>query len=441
MLPDDVLLEIFDFYVDEDEALQAWQSLVRVCVRWRRVVFGSPNRLNLRLVCTPKTPVRDTLDLWPALPLLIQAGPHLEGGLNEIIAALERRDRVREISLDISSSDLENLSIAMQVPFPGLTNLSLWSNGEVVLPDSFLGGSAPRLQFLELVRIPSPGLPKLLFSATHLVNLNLWDIPHSGYISPEAMGTALSTLASLKSLALKFQSPLSCPDRAIRRLPPLTRSVLPVLEYFLFKGDNEYLDVLVAHIDAPRLFQLYIILFNDIVFYMPQFFKFICRTPLKALEDAHVTFGGVTAAVKLGSASYGELSVDISCRELGWQVSSLQQVCTSCLPPVSTLEDLYIEEGSSSRAHWQDKIENAVWLELLHPFRAVKNLYLSERFAPRIVPALQEPVGGRATEVLPTVQNIFLEGLEPSGPIQEGIGKFVVMRQITSQPIVVSRWD
>jgi hypothetical protein len=72
----------------------------------------------------------------------------------------------------------------------------------------------------------------------------------------------------------------------------------------------------------------------------------------------------------------------------------------------------------------------------------VKNLYLHERLAPRIVLALQELVGGRVTEVLPTLQNIFLQGLEPSGPIQEGIGKFVAMRrQITKHPIVVSRWD
>jgi hypothetical protein len=174
---------------------------------------------------------------------------------------------------------------------------------------------------------------------------------------------------------------------------------------------------------------------------MPQFFKFICRTPLKALDEAHVTFDSVGATVEVKSASYGELSVDISCRELDWQVSSLEQLCTSCLPPLSTLEDLYICEDSNWQAYRQDNIENAQWPELLHPFRAVKNLYLSKESALRIVPALQELVEGIATEVLPTLNSIFLQGLEPSGPIQEGIGKFVAMRQITSHPIVVSRWD
>jgi len=61
-------------------------------------------------------------------------------------------------------------------------------------------------------------------------------------------------------------------------------------------------------------------------------------------------------------------------------------------------------------------------LELLLPFPAVKNLYLSKDFAPGIVAALQEIVG---TEVLPSLQNILVDGLEPSGPFQESIEQFV----------------
>jgi hypothetical protein len=443
MLADDVLLEIFDFYVGEAEMIQAWQSLVHVCRRWRSVVLGSPNRLNLRLVCTTRTPARDTLDVWPPLPLLIQG--RVKKGLENIVSVLERRDRVHVIKLThVSSSRLKKLSAAMREPFPELTNLRLWSYGDVVLPDSFLGGSAPRLQFLSLDGSPFPSLPKLLLSATHLVNLHLEHIPHSGYISPEAMATALSTLTNLRSFKLEFQSPRSCPDQATRRPPPPTRFVLPVLRYFRFKGVSEYLDDLVALIDAPRLDDLYMIFFNQIVFDTPRLIQFICRMPTsKALEKARVAFDGGAATVNLSSltSSHGELQVSISCRELDWQVSSLEQVSTSSLPPLSALEDLYIYEGTSSRAHWQDNIENALWLELFHPFRTVKNLYLSEEFALRIGPALQELVGGSATEVLPTLENIFLEGLQPSGPIQEGIGKFVATRQATGLPIVVSRWD
>ena len=36
---------------------------------------------------------------------------------------------------------------------------------------------------------------------------------------------------------------------------------------------------------------------------------------------------------------------------------------------------------------------------------------------------------------------MFLEGLESSEPVQEGIGKFVAARQVASRPIAVSRWN
>ena len=54
---------------------------------------------------------------------------------------------------------------------------------------------------------------------------------------------------------------------------------------------------------------------------------------------------------------------------------------------------------------------------------------------------LKELVEGRMTEVLPALENIFLEELEPSGPVREGIEQFVATRQVLSHPVTVSRWD
>jgi hypothetical protein len=454
MLPDDVLLAIFDFCVDEDAftkiEMEVWQSLVHVCRRWRSVVFESPRRLKLQLVCTTKTPARETLDVWPSLPLLIRDSAYLAKGLDNIVALLKHSDRVCQINLmGVPGSHLEEISEAMQEPFPELIHLLLWSHGTAaVLPDSFLGGSAPRLQLFWLDGVPFPGLPKLLSSATHLVTLHLVDIPHLGYFSPEAIAGALSTLTGLRSFKLGFRSPLSLPDIASRRPPPPTRTILPVLTRFSFRGVSEYLDDLVAHIDTPRVNSVSITFFNQIVFDTPQFIQFISRTPtLKALEKARVDFewglyGGASVNLSSKTSGYGELTVRIQCSELDWQLSSLEQVCTSSLPPLSTLEDLYIFEDR----YWQVEkqyasVENALWLELLQPFGAVKNLYLSEEFAQRIVPALGELVGGRMTEGLPILQNIFLEGLQPSGPIQEGIAQFVAAQRVASHPIAVTRWN
>ncbi len=445
ILPDDVLLEVFDFYMDmkgygRNWDIEAWQSLVHVCRRWRSIVFGSPRRLNLRLFCTSKTPARDTLDVWPPLPLIIWGEMTPSSGADDIIVALGQSNRVCQVNLaGLADRQLGKVLAAMQAPFPELTELRLISTGETppVVPDSFLGGSAPHLRFFELDGIPFPGLPKLLLSATHLVYLDLHDIPHSGYFSPEAMAALLSVLPSLKTLHLRFQSPQSCPNWVNRRPPPSKRSVIPALQCFSFKGVIEYLEDLVTFIDAPQLEVLDIIFFNQIDFDGPRLAQFINRTLILGESDAHVVFDDSTARFLLPFHSK-RFMVDILCIEPDWQLSSVEQVCNSCLPPLPMLEGLYIEHRYSQLVWKNDAIENTLWLELLLPFPAVKNLYLSNEFAPGIAAALQDIVG---TEVLPSLQNIFVEGLELSGPFQDNIGQFVAARELSGHSITVSVWD
>ena len=394
--------------------------------------------------------MRDALDIWPSLPLFIIYERHSTGSVDNIIAGLERTDRVRETYLmGARSSDSEIILATMQQPFPELR--SLWvdlndkSGTELFVPDSVLGGSAPRLELLGLTNVLFPGLLKLLLSTTHLAYLHLVNIPHSGYISPDTMVTTLSMLTSLSKFTLIFESPRSCPDRESRRPSPSTRPLFSALSGFRFSGVSEYLEDLVACIDAPQLSNLYITFFNDIVFDTPQLIRFIGRTPVsRALEKAHVTFWNHGACVNFSSQTsgyeFGPFRVEISCGGLDWQVSSLEQVCTSYLLPSSELEDLYIHKEPYDQLDWKDNIENGLWLGLLHPFTAVKNLFLSEEFATRIAPALQELAGDRTTEVLPALQNIFVEGLESSGPVQEGIRQLVAARLVASRPIAVSRW-
>ncbi len=130
--------------------------------------------------------------------------------MDSIVAALGHKDRVCEIVFrHISSLLWENALGTMQEPLPALTRLDLMSEDETmpVIPNSFLGGSAPRLRSLCMTRIPFPGLPRLLSYAIDLVDLELYDIPQSGYISPDTMVTCLSTFTSLESLRIEFESP------------------------------------------------------------------------------------------------------------------------------------------------------------------------------------------------------------------------------------------
>jgi hypothetical protein len=123
------------------------------------------------------------------------------------------------------------------------------------------------------------------------------------------------------------------------------------------------------------------------------------------------------------------------------QLSSIEQVCNSSFHPISTVEDLYLEHKYSELVWKNDAIENTLCLQLLVLFTPVKNLYLSKEFALGIAATLQELVGSRITEVLPSLQNIFVEGLEPSGPFQKNIGQFIAARQLSDHPVAIFDWD
>src|SRR5712691_8316953 len=64
ILPDDALLEIFSFYVTGKLDTGAWRTLIRVCQRWRGLVFASPHHLNVRVVCTARTRMEEILAAW-----------------------------------------------------------------------------------------------------------------------------------------------------------------------------------------------------------------------------------------------------------------------------------------------------------------------------------------------------------------------------------------
>jgi hypothetical protein len=207
------------------------------------------------------------------------------------IAALEQSNRVCEVYLDeLGGRQLEEVLAAMQVPFPELTRMELTYDTEEtrppVIPDSFLGGSAPRLRHFLLFGIPFPGLPNLLLSATHLVDLDYSGIPHSGYISPEAIVVLISVLSSLKIISLEFRSFPFLPISESQSLPPPNRSILPALSKLVFRGVSEYLDELVTRIDTPQLDRMDITVVNQIG--TPRLAQFINRTSLGAGDKARV---------------------------------------------------------------------------------------------------------------------------------------------------------
>jgi hypothetical protein len=330
------------------------------------------------------------LDIWPALPIEIKSfQPRMpEVGWDNIVAALQHPNRVRSIEFhDFPTSVGEPLAAAMRVPFPELKYLGIWSGGSFpALPDPFLGGSAPRLQTLWLRYISFPALPNLLLSANDLVYLELWGIPHSGYISPEAMVACLSSSNRLQSLWLGFQLPRSRPDPPSPL--PQTRVVLPALTNFTFEGMIGYSEDFLARIVAPVLGRLSMSSFQEDVFDIPHLTQFIGRAEcLGPFKTARVLFH--QQFIQLVLDQQRDSLFKVWCNGIDQQVGLMALMCGQLSPFLSLIErvDLvaiylpFIPQG-------RDNSRSTQFLELFRPFTAIQSLHVSGRLVPLVTPAL-----------------------------------------------------
>jgi hypothetical protein len=453
VLPDNALLEIFGFYKDDlfnaTNFTWRWKTLTHVCRRWRHVVFGSPRRLNLRLLCTNTTPVSRLLHIWPPFPIIVlftSPFPAVDkNGVENIIAALECRDRISNIDIDdIRGPELEKLVTVLHEPLPLLTRFLLYSIDESVpvLPETFLGGSAPRLQRFGLGGIPFPSFPKFILSSAHIVALSLYDIPNSGYISPKVMATCLTALPHLEFLEIEFRS---LPSGLLQSSPPpLTRAALPALSGLRFSGASEYFEDFVARIDMPRLTRLNITFFMDLIFDIPRLRNFIDRTEgLKLFNQAAIEFSAPMIMIAFGLEPSPQFKLGIRCERLDWQLTSLTQIFSEQLPLLSHVEQLKLREFPWEDLEWKDDpdMDSSQWLELFRLFVAAQSLHVSEGLVSPVARALQDLTGLTATEVFPVLRTLFLEGLQPSGPVHEAIKSFDTARQLSHQPVLIQPWE
>ncbi len=460
MLTDNVLVEIFDFYRNNHDhtrhTVWKWHLLVHVCQRWRQVVFASPHRLNLQILCTERTPVRKNLCIWPVFPIVIVFYRYSWSGLtsndeDNVTAALEHRDRVCYLFVDVTGLQLEKIATAIQKPFPVLTDLIIVKRdeGALVLPDGFLGGSAPCLQQIHLHGIHYPALPTLLLSTSDLVSLRLRHIPPTGYISPEAMVVGLAALPRLKFFYIEFQSTTSLPDRI--RPSPVTRTVLPALALFRFRGASEYLEDLLARIDGPQLIRIDISYSNDLSdFQVAQLSKFVHRSvgfELTPFRRARVSPFSGWVDFTLHHPNYpgrdrrSRPGICISCGASYWQVSHRAQVLSqfsATLSPFVHLElGVHFEPGARLEEDRPlEGTDNFEWLQLLHPFSTVQTLHVSRRVAGHVAHALEDTTGEMVAEVLPSLDLIYLAG-QPASSIE----KFVAARQFSDRPVTVVDTD
>jgi len=369
-------------------------------------------------------------------------------GVRNIIAALKCRDRVCDIHLLGVPRSLLKRFAALNAPFPELKSVQLSLAGDewlsTVLPDSFLGGFAPRLRSLDLYGISFPDPQKLLLSTLDLVTLRLEDIPASGYISPEEMVSCLSGLTKLEQVALGFRYLDTFPINK-RQHPPLpSRTVLPALTSLRFQGDCNYLEALVSRIGVPPLEDLDITFFycipafNAGVLLLHEFINRIEAFEAPHRADIAIDNGSVQVAISQpeGMVNRGTLKVGVSCTA-DRQFSHLMHFCELSLRPLSTLEHLHLRGSFPRDMDYSDLYgpENFRWADVFIPFTSVKNLHVSEELALAVSDALQQSA---AENVLPVLQNIFLPGSQPSGALLQASKQLVANRRLSGRPVSIN---
>ena len=421
-----------------------------MCRRWRHIVLTSSGRLDLRLLCTTRTPVRKYLDCWPpTLPIAIQYRfshfpPPQPEDVRNIFIALENPDRVCSIELQATSSLLERFSKTLQVPFPALKKLSLCpiDIGTPVVSQGFLGGSAPSLQRLSLSGKQSLALPNFLFSCRDLVYLQLLGVSNPDHIPPEAIVPSLSSLSRLKVLDIGFST--RRPSRS-SHLPSLhPQSTLSALSKFEFSGSGEYLEDLVARIDTPFLQEITIYLHHWLSD-APHLRQLIFRTEgLRSPNQARILKHQSAISLRFRQAPGQSIGAPIvryppNCPSIkfkpislsiqDWQLSSAAQFCLQSAPLLSGVKRLIVD-STTEQALWQNAVSPSDWLDLFRPFSGVEELYVSRRLGSPIAFALAGATG--EAEILPALQSVFFEEF---ASVKETINPFFAARGLSHCPM------
>jgi len=457
MLPDDILLEIFDHH--RLDALDyslfepwEWHRLAHVCRGWRSVIFSSPRRLDLRLVYTYRKPVRKTLDCWPDFPIsiwyprLVLYHPLSPTDEDNVVSALLHPTRICEINLTLTRPLLEKLTPLMQDPLPMLEYLQLGSRDlmeSLVLPSEFLGGSTPQLRHIDLDGTPFPALPRLLSSATNLIFLRLYEIPITGYFSPEALVAGLDATPKLKSFEICFSHPH--PTSASQgsdspRTYSQPRAALTALTDFQFRGDSEYLEDLVARIDAPNVEQSNITLLDERMFELPRLAQFVDRTEGLKSSSYRTSIWlwerGFSITHYFGHAPCGgTFRLQIPCHGLARQMSLLTRTCRQLSLLASRVERLDVEADRVPSDSWDEAI-TPQWLELFAPFRSVRRVELIGSLVPSIASALELSAAGTGRggrEVFPSLRDLHLRGSSTLPPVES----FKAARELSGHAVSI----
>jgi hypothetical protein len=423
-----------------------WYKLAQVCRRWRSIIFASPSRLDLHLLCTYGTPVADMLTHSPPLPLTIDyyhksfvttVTAKDEKG---ILLALQHRDRVHHIRLVLPASSLQKVITAMDEPFPILEQMYISSyprtdhNRNLTLPRTF---QAPLLRHLALQTVSPPmGSPSLL-TTVGLVTLVLENIPSSAYFPPSDLLTQLSVMPQLEKLVTQFRylPPSLSAEPQLSNAWAMTEVTLPRLRTLDFRGVSTYLEGLLAWIRAPLLSNFGVEFLNA-NFVIPHPLQ-IMRSGNFDLTSIELSFSntGIFLRSKFPELIYRLYTWYSFLRTLDWQVSSAVQILSALGPALSTVEILIL---CQQRPAWYSVVDPTQWRSLLRLFGNVKILYVQDTLVNELARSLRTEGEEIPLDILSNLKELrFSSG----GDCGDLFYPFIKERQAAGHPVNLTAVD
>ena len=424
-----------------------WHKLTHVCRRWRYLVFASASHLGLCLVCTYGTPVADMLAYSPPLPLAIEylyrAGEISAEDEEGIILALQHRDRVRRIRIEIPTPNLQNVLLTMDNEFPMLDYLLIWPmikhNMSLVLPKTF---QAPHLRHLLLSNFAIPIRSPLLTTAVGLTTLFLGWFDPSAYFRPNDLLQGLSLMPQLEALWICFHSPV--PNREVEMqltdTPTMTHITLPNLRRFAFKGVSAYLEALLPRMTTPLLEKLEILFFNQLTFSFTHLPQFISARENMRFHSSSFWFTSERLIIDVYPDRWGttsSLRVDVSCAHLDGQVASAAQIYDTLRTAFSAVEHITLQyrSGFTPLEDRENAADRTHWRELLRSFGNVKTLDVVDNdLVMPVSDCLRPDFEESPMELLPELKELHYIPSENPGDV---FTSFIDARKKAGHPVIL----
>jgi hypothetical protein len=359
--------------------------------------------------------------------------------------ALQHLERAHEITLIAPETILTKLVVAMTGIAPLLEYLELKSEAaELVLPENFLDGGAPRIRHLRLPGVALRTLRPLPSFSTTLVNLSLERIPGSAYFSPENLVQHIRPMPQLRTLSIGFLSTTPRPPPLPPR--PIPRVELPALARFEYRGVSTWSETFLAKVRTPRLNYIHTTLFNQLtlsMWHISQFFHSVeTLRPNRARIKFSEKYVDVTMTAQPHPYQFADAILRVPCARFDFQVAAVAQICSALHAILLSVEALTLTfHGRELPKEWQNEVNTALWRDLLEPFRHVKTLGTSVALGTELGRTLVQSEEGDwpVAELLPELLTIALrwEDQRVFAAASAALGPFIDVRGRSSRPVKV----